>query len=58
MHQTVLKIKKKILDFAGDQGLHIGNWNNLQARCSDTAEKGRAAKKKGQWGLGTEKSSE
>lgn len=33
----------------GDQGLHIGDWNNLQAGCSYPAEKRGTAEKKGQW---------
>lgn len=42
----------------GDQGLHIGDWNNLQAGCPHPAEKGRAAEEKGQRGPGTETGTE
>lgn len=42
----------------GDQGLHIGDWNNLQAGCPHSAEKGGAAEEKGQRGPGTETGTE
>lgn len=53
-----LKYTYIFLYFLGDEGLHTVDWNNPQVGCPHSAEKGRAAEKKGQWGPGTKTGAE
>lgn len=58
LETSSLYVFSLILGPLGDQGLHIGDWNNLQTGCPHPAEKGRAAEEKGQRGPGTETGTE
>lgn len=55
MHLTVFLLG---LATQGGQGLHTGDWNDLQAGRPHPAEKRGAAEEKGQWSPRTEAGTE